>query len=132
MSQYIAVEGMTLAIVEGSPTTVLGTISIIGSPSTINRINNNGVYLDGLEVSVTNITSPEGGATTADPGPVTGYINASVSKVKENGTLVLVNGDETDILNATPQIPGSPKPTDYPVTFRVRIINSNNTKVEAK
>ena len=132
MSEFVAVKGMTLAIVEGNPTTVLGTIAITGSPSSINKNDNNGVYLDGTGVSVTAITSPDGEATIPDAGPVTGTINATIENVKENGTLLLVNGDETGILNAIPKIPASPDPIDYPVTFKVRIINPNNNEVKAK
>jgi len=139
MSEFVAVEGMTLSIVDGfsivggtpTPTTVEGKITITGSPSVINKNDGNGAYLDGLVISVTAITSPDGGATTPDPGPVIGNISATIEKVKENGTLLLVDGDETGTLEATPQIPSTPDPTDYPVTFKVRITDPNNNEVKA-
>lgn len=125
MSEYVAVDGMTLDI----DSTHSATISVVSPSSTINKINAKGVYKDNTQVSVTNIIS--GPATTPDPGPVTGYLNASISEVKENGTLLLVDGDETGLLNAIPKIPGSP-PTDYPITFKIYVDDPNQTKVKAK
>lgn len=127
----VAIEGMTLEIVNGSPTPVEGTVSITGIPSNINKHQDKGVYLDGLGIQVVNISSPSAGATIVDPGAVAGNISASITKVKEQGTLLLVEGDQTAVLNATPKIPGSP-PSDYPVTFQVRITDAGQNKVEAQ
>jgi hypothetical protein len=131
MGKLVAVQGMTLSIVNGLPTPVEGTISITGSPSTINKVDGKGVYLDGLGISVTNVTSTGAGATTPDPGPITGSINASILYCKENGTLMLAEDDLSGVINATPKIPGTP-PTDYPVTFQVQVTNANQNEVRAE
>ena len=128
----VAIEGMTLEIVNGSPTPVLGTISIVGLPSNINKHQGNGVYLDNLQIQVTGITSPDGSATIADPGPISGSIGASITKVKEQGVLLLTEGDTSGILSATPKIPNTPTPINYPVTFQVKITDSGQDKVEAQ
>lgn len=131
MADEVAVQGMTLSNVEGAPKAVVGIITIIGTPSVINKVEGNGVYLDQLQIQVATITSPAGGATIADPGPVIGYINATINYVKEEGTKLLVLGDKTGTLSATPKIPGSP-PTDYPVTWKVEITSAGQNKVRAK
>lgn len=131
MSNEVAVNGMTLEIVEGNPTPVEGIITIIGIPSLINKSGNKGAYLDGLQIIISTITSNSGGATTPDPIPVNTAINATILKCKEKGTLFLITGDETVILNAIPIIPGSP-PVNYPVTFKIKITDANQTVWKVK
>jgi len=131
MSNEVAVQGMTLEIVDGLPTPVEGTIVIVSLPSLINKTGGKGAYLDGLQIIITAITSNAGGATTPDPLPVNAVINATITKCKENGVLFLVTNDETAILNATPIIPGSP-PVNYPVTFNVKITDANQTVWKVK
>lgn len=124
MSKFIAVEGMTLEI---DPISILGTISIIGDPSEKIKQDNKKVYLDNLEIQVTNITSPGDGATIPDTGPITSNIISTSEKSKDNGTLLLLNGDETGEISATPQIPGTP-PTPFPVTFKIKISDPGQNK----
>jgi len=131
MSNEVAVNGMTVEIVDGAPTPVLGIITILSGSSVINKNFGNGVYLDGCQVQISNITSPDGGATTPDPVPVIGRLRASITQVKENWTLLLVTGDENiGLLNANPIIPGGP-PVVYPVTFKIKITDANNTTLRA-
>jgi len=128
MAEQVAVSGMTLIIVEGSPTPVFGTILITGSPSVKNKAGS-GIYKDNLAIQVTNITSPP--ATIPDPGPKNSNIIATAAKVEADGVLVLRRGDKTGIINAIPKIPGSP-PVDYPVTFKVMITVAGQIKVKAE
>ena len=125
----VAAVGMTLAIVQGSPTPVLGSIAITGSSATKGKAEGNFIYQDGLAIQVTNITSPP--ATIPDPGPKNSNINADAIKNELEGKLVLRKDDLTDTINATPKVPGSP-PTDYPVTFKVQITVAGPTKVKAE
>ncbi len=131
MGNLVAVQGMTLTIVNSLPTPVLGIITILGVPSVTNKAEGKGAYLDNLQIQIANITSPAGGATIPDLVPKIVGIPASIQKAKEFGVYFLVVNDITGIINATPQIPGSP-PSNYPVTFQVQITNANQTvwKVE--
>ena len=125
----VAAVGMTLTIVQGSPTPVFGIITITGSPATKGKAEGNFMYLDGLAIQVTNITSPP--ATIPDPGPKNANINADAVKNELETKLVLRKDDLTGTINAIPKIPGSP-PTDYPVTFKVQVTVAGPTKVKAE
>ena len=127
MGKLVAVEGATL--LQDDPLVVC-TITETGTPSATCKAEGNGMLKDGYQISVSNITVPSAGATIPDPGPyVVGFIT-SATKVKADGTLVLLVNDKTEIINAVPQIPGSP-PTPYPVTFAIEITVAEQTKVKA-
>lgn len=125
----MAVLGM--ALVPSDPT-VQCTIVVTGVPSTRLKADNLGVYLDGTMLAVTAITVPSAGATIADPGPYNVPLNATATRTKSDGTLVLREDDESDIINATPQIPGSPSPTPYPVSFTIVIDSAGQTRSKAE
>jgi len=123
----IAVEGMTLIF---SDPLVNGTIAIVGAASSKVKATT-GVYKDGLEISVSAITYPSAGATIPDPGPYSSNINSSAVKVKAETILVLLEGDESDTINATPKIPNSPSPIDFPISFKVKIQAAGQIKAKA-
>jgi len=126
MGKLVAVEGATL--LQDDPLVVC-TITETGTPSATCKAEGNGILKDGYQVSVSSITVPSAGATIPDPGPyVVGFIT-SATKVKADGTLVLLVNDKTANINATPQIPGSPN-TPYPVTFAIEITVAGQTKVK--
>jgi hypothetical protein len=127
MSTKIAVQGMT---VQTNPATVTATI-VVDPPTGSKMLCNAQVHRDGDEVTVTAITVPSAGATTPDPGPYTVPFNSSASKVSSEGKNVLLEGDESDTISATPQIPGSP-PTPYPVDFKIKITAAGQDKAFAK
>jgi hypothetical protein len=111
---------------------VQGTVVDTGTPSTkVFAPGGQGVLKDGYGVSVTNITDPGAGATIPDPGPKTDSFSATATKVKADGVEVLRKDDETGIINATPQIPGTP-PTPWPVQFKYQITNAGQIKVKAE
>ncbi len=131
MLKKIAVEGMTLEIVNGLPTPVTGDILINGVASTKCSIDGKGIFQHNLSITISNIKS--GTATTPDPTPVNANITATVQYVKAEDKLVLVEGDITAVLNATPIIPPPPPAgTPYPVTFQVQITDPNQDKAEAE
>lgn len=135
MSENVAVAGMTLVF---DPSTVSGTILITGVAS-VKAKATNGIYQDGLSITVSAITVPTAGATIPDPGPYTSNISSSSLKVKaklglipvESFELVLLEGDESDTIDATPQIPSSPDPIDYPISFKIKISAAGQDKVKA-
>lgn len=129
MSELIAVEGMTLV---PSDPNVVCTITIVGAAQVKEKCEGNGMYVDGTIVSVTAITYPSAGATIADPGPYNVPLNASAIKTKAEGTEVLREGDSSDTVNATPQIPASPSPTPYPISFTIDISVAGQTTVRAE
>ena len=134
MGKKVAVQGMTLEIVNGLPSPVEGTITILGSPSLYGKADRKGIYLDGLSISISNITSKTAPtpATIPDPVPKTSSINASSQAMRcDNGKKALRVNDTSSSISATPLIPGSP-PVPYPVTFQVKITDANQNVVEAK
>lgn len=130
--KLIAVEGMT--IIPSDPN-VIATITITGLPSIKAKAEGNGVYKNGLEISVSAITYPTAGATIPDPGPYTAIFTATAQKVKADGELVLRIDDETGIINAVPQIPPTPPnvdPIDFPIAFTVKISVPGQLKVKGQ
>lgn len=130
MSELLTVDGATFDFANGTLPGVTGIITLLGTPSIINKSNGNGVFLDGFQVQVTNITTAT--ATIPDPGPYIVPMNAAALKVKENGTLVLREGDLSDLINAIPQTPATPDPIDTPVSFNIEITVAGQTKVKAE
>lgn len=134
MSDEVAISGSLVSPTDGTgaglPVSVEGS-AVISVPilSTVLEINGNKTYMNGTSISITSITSNSAGATIPDPGP---YVSTIVSarRAKENGVKVIAEGDKTGIMNATPQIPGTP-PTPFPITFRVSVISGGQTKVRS-
>jgi len=122
----IVVNGFTISI---SNSQIVATIVPSGTPSVKCKATGLGICKDQFSVVVTNITLPTAGATIPDPGPYTFNFSASSTKCKAESTLVLLEGDTTQDLTATPQIPGSP-PTPYPVLFHLVAQAAGQTKVK--
>jgi hypothetical protein len=87
------------------------------------------MYKDNLQVIVTAITF--GSATIPDPGPYTATFSATSQKVKADGDFVLLEGDTTDLINATPQTPSSPNPIDTPISFKIKVTFAGQIQVTA-
>jgi len=128
MGKLIAVDG---AILLQDDPLVVCTITETGLPSLFDKAEGNGFLLDGHQITVSNITYPSAGATIPDPGPYPASFSSTATKVKDSGTLVLLEGDTTATISATPQIPASPSPTPYPVTFKVEIKVAGQLTVKA-
>lgn len=130
----VAVQGMTV-IVDQSTVTPPGVVvaTVVPDPPTGTKCKGEGklVHRDGDTITVSSITVPSAGATIPDPGPYTVQMEAVSVKTKAEGIEVLVLGDQSETINATPQIPGSP-PTDYPVSFKCVVQNSGQTTSRAQ
>lgn len=127
MAVLIAVDGATF--VPDDPLVVC-TIAPSGVPSITCKAENKGMLKDAYQVLVSAITYPSAGATIPDPGPYPAAFTAGATKVKADGTLVLLQDDLTGTINATPQIPGSP-PTPNPISFKIKISVAGQTTVKA-
>jgi hypothetical protein len=123
-----AVEGMNVVT---NPSTVTAVMAVAAPTGTKCKATAT-MHRDGDTVTVTAITVPSASATIPDPGPYTVGFIATAAKCKAEGVLVLRQGDESETINATPQIPGSPDPVDYPVSFTVKITAAGQTKVKAQ
>lgn len=123
----VAVDGFAYAI---SNPAVIATVSLLGVPSLKCKAGAKGMCKDGFQVSVSAITVPASGATIPDPGPYSASFASGALKVKADGTLVLLEGDKTGTINASPQIPGTP-PVPFPVSFDISISSAGQTKVKA-
>ena len=128
MGTLIAVEGATL--LQDDPLVVC-TIMEVGVPSLTCKAEGNGMLKDGYNITVSNITYPSAGATIPDLGPYPASFISGATKVKADGTLVLLEGDLTAIISATPQIPSSPSPIPYPITFKVEVKVAGQLTVKA-
>jgi len=131
--ELVAVQGMTVIVDPSTPSppgAVIATIAPLPPTGTKCKAGTL-VYRDGDEINVSAITVPSAGATIPDPGPYKVKINASATKTKAEGIEVLVLGDLSDVINATPQIPGSP-PVAYPVSFKCTISDAGQTKAKAQ
>lgn len=116
---------MELEIVSTTPTDlVAGTITIVTAPSLVCKAGGLAIYKGDIELLIQNVTAPGAGATIVDPASVVGLsgtIKPTAEFVKSEGDFVLRENDETDTINTTPKIPGSPNPVDYPTSFKVRV-----------
>ena len=125
--KYFVIDGFSYSL---SNTLVSCTVTFTGTPS--NKIKANGTFvcLDEYSASITNITVPSTGATTPDPGPYTVNFSATSTKNKDlnQNKFILRVDDKTNLITATPYIPGSPS-TPYPVTFYLYISNAGQSKV---
>ena len=137
MSKPVAVLGMTLTI---DPTTVVPpppapppTAVLVVNPPTATKVLAASalVHRDGDRIIVTNVAVPGAGATTVDPGPFEVAMEATVEKVPAEGEQVLVVGDQSETISATPSIPGPPV-VPYPVTFKYVITDPGQTVFEAQ
>lgn len=117
----------TTVIVGVSPQ---GTVVDTGTPSVKVKAGGQGAIKHGYGLSVSAITDPGAGATIPDPGPYSTTFSATATKVKADGTLVLRADDETGVISATPQIPGSP-PVPFPVQFKYKISSAGQSKDNA-
>jgi hypothetical protein len=113
----------TIAIV---PTTITKMLAGVGAGRKV-------AHVDGDQISVSAITAIGPGgipiASIPDPGPYTSNLNSSTSVTLAESTEVLRQDDLSDTINATPQIPATPDPIDYPVSFKCKITNAGQSKV---
>lgn len=123
----VANQGFSYSI---SDPLVVATVLKTGVPSVKCKAGS-GICKDGFGMSVSVITVPSAGATIPDPGPYSVQFGATAAKVKADGSLVLRKDDETGMVNATPQIPGTP-PVPYPVSFKLTISDAGQAKVRAQ
>jgi hypothetical protein len=126
MSEFIAIESMTLV---SSDPTVVCSISLLPTAQNKAKILSAKIHVDGDQITVSAITLPGVKATIPDPGPYTVSLNATAAKVKAGGTLVLRQNDESDTINATPQVPGSP-PVEVACSCNCKIANAGQNKVK--
>lgn len=132
----IEVQGATVIVdqttVVPPVTPVVATIVVVPPTGVKVKAEVKLVHRDGDQITVSAITVPAAGATIPDPGPYTVALNKTVVKTKAEGIEVLVVGDQSDTINATPQIPGTPSPTPYPVSFKCIIQVAGQTKAKAQ
>jgi len=111
-----------------SDPTVQATVTLTGVPSLKCKAGGKGMCKDGFGAIISAVQVPSAGATIPDPAPYNVSFSATATKVKADGTLVLLKGDKTGNITATPQIPGSP-PVPYPVTFGLEITDAGQSVV---
>ncbi len=133
MRKNIVVDGVTL---EPSDPNIQATIEIVSPSSTKVLCEGKGVYHDGDRVKVTDITYPVALAVSKDSGPYVVGFSSTCKKVFADGKLVVLEGDSTAEITATPKIPRNPPqvPEDVPVpvTFKIVAKGANQTKVLAQ
>ena len=88
MSKYIVVEGFTLELTPPSSSEV--TMLITSDTAEHSKIVRKGVYCTPLKLTLSTYT---GGSITDGNGTASVTINTSATKVKADGTLVMLEGD---------------------------------------
>lgn len=132
MSELVAVEGMTVAI---DPATSIPpgatALAIVVNPIVGRKLKGSGAQaqLDGDTFTISGITA--GAASIADPGPYDVAIPSTAAKMGSEGTKVLREGDLSELIEATPQTPGTP-PVDTPVAFKCVITAAGQLKASAE
>lgn len=121
----IAVEDMTFSFV---PSTVYGVVALTGLPSTRLRADNKSVCLDEIGITVSGITAD--GAPTPDPVIYSSKLNASGSRLKSEEKAVLLEGDLSDSISATPLTAPPPGGTPVPVVFKIQISDAGQERVK--
>jgi len=135
--KLIAVQGMTVVT---DPTTTIPPLfpnvvaTIVVAPPTGVKVKAEAklVHRDGDQITVSAITVPAAGATTPDPGPYTVKLEATAVKDKAEGVEVLRQDDQSEVISATPKIPTTPTPTEYPVSFRCKISVAGQIKAKGQ
>jgi hypothetical protein len=128
--KLIAVDGMTVEI-ESSAPTISATIVVLPPTGTKGKAEGKLVHRDGDKILVSVIKDDSAGASVPDPLTYEVPLNASISKDKELDELVLVEGDESDVINANPLKPGPPQ-AKYPVSFKCIITDPNQSTVRGQ
>ena len=132
MLKEIATQGIIVEIIPINPVDdTTGIIVLIGTPQDKEKAEGNGIYIEGLQVSISSISVPAVGASIPDVGLYTEEFVATAKKVKVEGSVVLRVDDETAIITAYPEIPATPDAIPYPTSFTIRITDANQTKVKA-
>lgn len=134
MSEAVLFEGGSAIVDQNTaipPGIVVSTVALLQASGDKVLHSNKKSYVDGDLVRVTAITVPSAGATIADPGPYDVALEATTGKVFTEGAAVVREGDQTEVVSATPQIPGSP-PVNYPVSFRCVVDNAGQVQVYAQ
>jgi hypothetical protein len=133
-AELIAVQGMTVIVDQTTaipPGTVVATI-LVNPPTGIKvKASNLLVHRNGDSIQVSAITVPSAGATIPDPGPYPATMTATAIKTKAEAIPVLRQNDQSTVIAATPQIPGTP-PTPYPVTFQCVVSVPGQIKAKAE
>lgn len=124
MSEFIAVDGLTLSHANGSPITG-GVFTITSIPSSKVKIGGKGIYSGNLT-----FTFSGGSISGGDPSTVTtispAIIQPTATKVKVGGMLVMREGDSV-VMNVTYKISGTPSTS----TGNVEISLAGQTKVKS-
>lgn len=139
MGIKIANTAMELEIVPVNPPDVIqALITVLTPPSLVCKAGGLAIYKGDIALSIQNVVTiaPAPPASIPDPASVPPlFISATVHPtaqyVKSTGELVLREGDDTDVINATPKIPSSPTPIDYPIAFTVRVKTAGQNEVKA-
>ena len=142
----VAVAGMTVDVDQGSaipptppapapppvvPEGIQATIVVAAPTGTKCKAESKLIHRQDDTITVTNISVPAAGATTVDPGPYVVKMVSSAQYVKAENKFVLLDGDQSETISATPKIPGTP-PVDYPVSFKCVVTDANQAKVKAQ
>lgn len=122
MNKWIAVSGCELQI---TPSGAAGTASITDPASIKTKINGKGVYTSPLSIAVSGYMDSSGSVIAAGSG--VGKIISTGQKIKDDGKLVMIEGDSISItLNGVNPITG------IPVTFPVTVKISNAGQMSVK
>ena len=121
--ENLAVEGMTVELVDTFPTDLTATLAVSSLPTNDIIAGGGKVYLDGCTVTGTAFSSASVGGTA--PGPVNGNLIATTNVNFNNLTKLLRENDQTAVLTVQLTTSGSP----VTATFKYKITDANQNVV---
>lgn len=135
MKKPVAVEGMTLTYMatmedptthEVIPMGVATVVATLGAASSNTSVDGKGVYTDGLQLTATAWKI----ATYAGGGSAVGNFESSAEKVKVDGSLVLLEGDEASFdVQATNTVPPL-DPQTFTITATIQVAGQTSVTAE--
>jgi hypothetical protein len=123
--ENLAVQGMTVDIVDGSVPGLSATLVVSTLPTDEIKCDGKNQYLDGTVVIGTAFTSTSNGTA---PGPVNGTLNTTTTVNFNHSTALLRENDETNTLQVTLTLPGPP-PVQTIATFKYKVTDANQDRV---
>lgn len=135
MKKLVAVEGMTLTYMaamedpvshEKIPMGVATVTATLGAASSNTSVDGKGVYVDRLQLTATAWQI----ATYAGMGSSVGNFESSAKKVKVDGSLVLLEGDEASFdVQATNTVPPL-DPQTFTITATIQVAGQTSVTAE--
>lgn len=131
--KYVAVEGMTIAYtaeLEGVPIGAAVVEATPGAASENVKVDDSGVYRDGLKLTATAWSVTANGQEYAGGGSVQGTFSSTAKKVLVDGEKILLQGDEASFSVEATNIAVPADTRTFDIT--AKIVSAGQTLIKAE